>query len=251
MDLNRSMFYYDYRSKDYSGLVEKINEHISKNPTHGFWKIYHSIRNEGLVCNHKKLYKVYKMMKLNIKSRCKRRIPRRVAMPLSIPANINHTWSVDFMSDSLTDGRRFRTLNIIDDYNREALFVDVDISIPAYRLVERLSLVIKERGKPQQIRTDNGPEFVSATFVDFCNQEKIAIQYIQPGRPMQNGLIERFNRSYRTEILDAHIFHSIGQAREITNKWVDYYNYERPHDSLNNLSPIQYRTQQDLVKFVV
>ena len=245
------MFYYNYQSRDHMALIEKINEYIGSNPTHGFWKIYHSIRNEGLRWNHKRLYKVYLQMKLNIKNRAKRRIPRRIAMPLCIPEYINHTLSADFMSDSLCSGRRFRTLNIIDDYNREALFVDADISIPAYRIVERLSLIIKERGKPCQIRVDNGPEFVSASFVDWFNKHKIAIQYIQPGRPMQNGLIERFNRSYRTEVLDAHIFHSIKQVREITNEWVDYYNYRRPHDSLSYLPPIQYKTQKELTTFVV
>jgi putative transposase len=191
------------------------------------------------------------MMKLNIKNRCKRRIPKRVAMPLSIPEHSNHTWSVDFMSDSLYSGRRFRTLNILDDYNREALYVEVSNSIPAYHVIEKLELLLKERDKPKQIRVDNGPEFVSATFVDWCNKNKIAIQYIQPGRPMQNGLIERFNRSYRTEVLDAHIFYTINQAREITNEWVDYYNNERPHDSLNNLPPCQYKVNQQNNTFVV
>lgn len=196
---------------------------------------------------------MYLLLQLNIKGRAKRRIPKRVVMPLIVPDAINHTWSMDFMSDSLYSGNRFRTLNILDDYSREALYVDVDTSIAAYRVIESLELVIKERGKPQQLRVDNGPEFLSAGFVDWCNKNKIAIQYIQPGRPMQNGFIERFNRSYRTEVLDANIFYTIQQAKQITNQWVDYYNYKRPHDSLNGLAPYHYNIykKDNLATFVV
>lgn len=184
------------------------------------------------------------MLQLNTIKKTQYRLPRRVLVPLSIPDQANHTWSMDFMSDSTSGGVSIRTLNIIDDYNRKVLHIDIARSIPAYRVIEQLSLLIHEYGKPQRIRVDNGPEFTSTTFVDWCNKQKIMIHYIQPGKPMQNGFIERFNRSYRTEVLDAHLFHSLADAKKVTSQWIDYYNNQRPHDSLKGVPPSKYQASK-------
>ena len=141
------------------------------------------------------------------------------------------------MSDSMVDGRKIRTLNIIDDCNREALAIEVDTSLSSKRVIRVLEKVVEQRGKPKVIRVDNGPEFTSKDFELWCRDQQIGIQYIQPGRPMQNGFIERFNGSYRREILDAYVFFELHDVRKITADWIDEYNYRRPHEGLNNATP--------------
>lgn len=179
-------------------------------------------------------------MNLNIRRKAKRRIPSRVKEPLQIPASSNSSWSMDFMSDALTSGRKIRVLNVIDDFNREALCIEAAISIPAERVIRTLKDLIDWRGKPEKIRVDNGPEFISTTFTDWCKENSITIQYIQPGKPMQNGYIERFNRSFREEVLDAYLFEELSQINILAEKWMEDYNDERPHESLNGLSPRKY-----------
>jgi len=156
------------------------------------------------------------------------------------------------MSDSLTCGRRFRTLNIIDDHNREALNIEIDTSLPTRRVIRSLRQVIEERGKPDRIRVDNGPEYTSKELVEWCSKMGIELLFIQPGRPMQNGYIERFNGTYRRDILDAYMFNDLDEVRELTWKWMEEYNNYRPHDSLKGLSPREYviTKQADQLKTV-
>lgn len=144
------------------------------------------------------------------------------------------------MSDSLYHGRRFRTFNVIDDYNRELCWLEIGISIDAQKVTSVLDNVIDERGKPERIRVDNGPEFTSHHFMDYCKAKHIEIQYIQPGKPTQNAYIERFNRSYRTEVLDIYQFNKLTEVREISYRWADDYNNQRPHESLGNVAPIPF-----------
>jgi putative transposase len=235
------MYYYKCKEKDDSELIILLQTFSSKHPTLGFWKLYGMIRKKGYICNHKRVRRVYRALKLNIRRRViKRRLPSRVKVPLLVPEAINQVWSIDFMSDALWSGKSFRTFNVIDDYNREALAVEIDTSFPAYKVVEILKELIRDRGKPKQIRTDNGPEFISSTFFNFCNQRDIEVKYIQPGKPMQNGFIERFNGSFRREVLDAYIFYNLKQLKKIKNEWLTHYNNERPHDAFNGLAPLEY-----------
>ena len=176
-------------------------------------------------------------MRLNIRRRAKRRLPERIKLPLTIPDEPNQIWSIDFMSNRLSDGRKFRLLNIIDDFNRESLAIEVDTSLPALRLIRVLNRLIVQRGKPSNIRTDNGPEFLSLLLQAWCKEHCITLQYIQPGRPMQNGFIERKNGSLRRELLNAYIFYSLSEVREMCEIWRLDYNTERPHKSLGYLSP--------------
>ena len=145
------------------------------------------------------------------------------------------------MSDALMSGRKFRTLNIIDDFNREVLAIEADTSLPAKRVVRVLERVISERGKPQSIRVDNGPEFISSTLEKFCTEKEIGLQFIKPGKPMQNGYVERFNRTYREDVLDAYLFEKLSQVKEISQDWMEDYNNYHPHQSLNGHSPVGYR----------
>ena len=144
------------------------------------------------------------------------------------------------MHDVLTNGRKVRVLNIIDDYNREALAVEADYSHSGHSVVETLERVISCKGKPIEIRSDNGPEFLSNKLVEFCNKENIHIKYIQPGKPTQNAFIERFNKTYREDVLDAYLFESLYQLRELSENWMNEYNQLHPHQSLNNMSPLKY-----------
>lgn len=147
---------------------------------------------------------------------------------------------MDFVSDVLTNGRRFRVLNIIDDYNREIIAMEVGTSMPSERVLSILEKVIWCVGKPESIRVDNGPEFIADVFKSWCNGNGIKIKYIQPGKPTQNSFVERFNGSYRRGILDAYLFDNLNQVRELTEIWMNDYNKSRPHESLGDISPKAY-----------
>lgn len=235
-----SAVYYKSR-KDDSEVIAKLQSLAEKLPTRGFGVYYGRIRNEGLIWNHKRVKRVYDLLKLNIRRKHKRRLPNREKLPLEQPTSINQKWSMDFMSDVLTDGRKFRTFNLIDDFNREVLAVEADTSLPAKSLVRVLERVIWERGKPSFIRVDNGPEFISSTLEVFCKDQEITLQFIKPGKPMQNGFVERLNRTYRDDVLDAYLFNNLKQVRAISEEWVVDYNAYHPHQSLQGYSPIGYR----------
>lgn len=240
VSLPRSVYRYHRRPKDDSALMEALEELVKKHPTIGFWKCYYRLRRNGHPCNHKRLYRVYKLLKLNIRRRIKRRLPQRVKQPLLVPEAINVCWSMDFMSDSLVDGRRFRLLNIIDDYNRESLWVEIDTSLPALRVIRVLERLIEMRGKPLRIRVDNGPEFISDLLKLWCQEHGIEILFIQPGKPVQNAFIERNNGSLRKELLDVYHFFTLDEVRSTAEEWRQDYNSSRPHQALGFVPPLEY-----------
>ena len=245
LNLERSSYYYHSKRKDDTAVIDSLNELSEKHPSYGFKKMFHSLRNQGYPWNHKKVYRVYKKLGLNLMRKRRRRLVSRERKNLEVPDNYNEVWSMDFMSDALFNSRRFRTFNIIDDYNREAIWIEIGLSIGAMHMTDLLEWIIGERGKPKAIRTDNGPEFTSSIFTNWCHKHRIEIRYIQPGKPVQNAFIERFNRSYRTEVLDARIFNNLIEVREITSEWMEHYNNERPHESLGNLPPMQYLLKEE------
>lgn len=236
VNLSRSVYYYQSHRDDHP-VIEKLQGLAEKRPTEGFWKMYFRIRKEGLQWNHKRIHRVYKLLKLNMKRKGKRRLPARILHPLEAVNRINASWSMDFMSDALLSGRKFRVLNLLDDYNREALAIEVDTSFRAERLVRVLEQIIRWRGKPQRIRVDNGPEFISTKLGLWCEEHHINLQFIQPGKPSQNAYIERFNGSFRRDVLDAYLFETLAQVRILADEWMNDYNYERPHDALAGRSP--------------
>lgn len=240
VQLPKSMFYYASQ-KDDSLVIAKLNELAELKPREGQDKYYLRIREAGIKWNSKRVRRVYLMLGLNHRRKMKKRIPARTKEPLTQPINKNHIWSMDFMSDVLQNQRKFRVLNIIDDFNRKALWIEANFSMPSAFVINALEKVIKENGKPQKIRVDNGPEFCSKEFVEWCESMEIMIQYIQPGKPMQNGFIERFNRSYRQDILDACLFENINQVNELSEEWIDDYNNHRPHESLGGIPPAKYK----------
>jgi putative transposase len=180
-------------------------------------------------------------MKLNLPRRSKRRVPQRERQPLTVEPRMNAVWALDFMRDTLYSGRVFRTLNVIDEANRGGLGIDIAVSIPAARVIVFLAQMIDLHGRPGAIRCDNGPELTSEAFVAWCKSQDIELRFIQPGKPDQNAYIERFNRTYREEVLSAYLFDSLDEVREITAEWLERYNEIRPHDALGSLPPARYR----------
>jgi putative transposase len=233
------MWYYQSKRDD-SPVIDKLNSMADDLPTRGFDEYYNRIRNEGLQWNRKRVLRIYRQMGLNIRRKRKRRLPARVKQPLKVSPSVNHTWSMDFMSDALSYGRRIRIFNILDDFNREALAIEPGFSFTAENVVGVLEELCFWRGNPKEIRVDNGPEFLAKVFVNWCNKNAIRIIYIQPGKPVQNAYIERFNRLFREDVLDAYIFEDLCDVKSITVEWMEDYNNYHPHSSLGKVSPKKY-----------
>jgi putative transposase len=236
--LARSAFYAPRRPKDDGPAITAIEQYVLENPGHGFDKLHPALHPQGF--GKTVLYRVYRALRLNKKRRGKRRLPARVKVPLLIPARPNEVWSADFVSDALWSGRRFRTFNVMDDFNREALRIEIDTNLPARRIVRALDELIELRGTPAALRMDNGPELISGELEKWARRHGVERRFIQPGRPMQNGFVERFNRTYRQEVLNSYVFETLAQVRQMTAEWITRYNEIRRHESLGNLSPRQY-----------
>lgn len=234
---------YRYQSKtsgDNAVIADWLLRLTYSNRTWGFGLCFLYLRNvKGLPYNHKRVYRIYRELELNLRIKPKRRLKRDRPDELTVPRQANDTWSMDFMHDRLLDGRSFRTFNVIDDYNREGLGIEVDLSLPSLRVIRALKRIIEWRGKPRVIRCDNGPEYISQQLMNWANQQGIVLQYIQPGKPQQNAYVERFNRTVRHEWLDQHLFESIAHAQETATRWLWHYNHERPNMALGGITPAQ------------
>ena len=226
-------------------MIDKLSELAEQLPTRGFDEYYKRIRREGHKWNRKRVLRVYRSMKLKLRRKHKKRIISRVKQALQTQLKLNQCWSMDFMCDTLSDGRKVRILNIMDDCNREALAVDPALNYPARRVVETLEQLEEEIGLPKTVRCDNGPEFLSKTFTHWCKRKRIEIKFIQPGKPMQNGFIERLNRFYREDVLDAYWFNDLYQLRTLTNHWMEDYNNNHPHQSLGDKTPREFRPRSN------
>jgi len=200
------------------------------------------LKNQGYTWNHKRIARVYKEQGLSLQggARSKRRKLPPGPQSLTQASRLNQTWSLDFMSDRLASGRTFRTLNVIDDFSRQALWIEVAVSLPSQRVIDLLEALILWHGQPDCLRTDNGPEFTSKALVAWAEDRGIRLLRIQAGKPAQNAYIERFNRSYREAVLDAYIFHSLAEVRRVTEDWLRTYNTIRPHEALGGLPPQEF-----------
>ena len=208
--------------------------------TWGFGLCFLHLRNvKGFGWNHKRVYRIYRELELNMRIKPRKRLQREKPEPLAVPEAPNEVWSMDFMADQLADGRSFRTLNVLDDFNREGLAIEVDFSLPSERVVRTLNQIIAWRGKPLAIRVDNGPEYVSARLQNWAENAGIGLIYIQPGKPQQNAYVERYNRTVRTEWLGRYHFNSIEEVQEHATRWLWTYNNERPNMGIGGMTPMQ------------
>ncbi len=239
--LARSTAQYSKARPDDTAIIEALERLTTKHPAIGVWQCHHRMRLMGHGWNFKRVYRVYTAMGLNIRRRAKKRLPARVKQALFQPSAPDQVYSIDFMHDSLWDGRTYHLLNVIDDYNREVLAIEVDTSLPALRVIRVLERIKAMRPLPKMIRVDNGPEFISAKLDHWCREQGITLTYIQPGKPTQNAYIERLNGSIRRELLSAYVFRTLSEVREKADEWMNDYNHHRPHKALGYRPPVLLR----------
>ena len=206
----------------------------------GFGLCFLYLRNvKGFGWNHKRVYRTYRALELNLRIKPKKRLVREKPEPLAVPETVNQVWSMDFMHDRLEDGRAIRLFNVIDDFNREGLGIEVDFSLPAERVIRSLEQIIEWRGRGHALRCDNGPEYISAALQSWAERRGIRLDYIQPGKPQQNAYIERYNRTVRYDWLGQYLFESIHEVQNFATRWLWTYNHERPNMALGGITPKQ------------
>ena len=205
-NISRTVYFYQPDETRDKPVIEALQELAERYPRYGFGKMFPILRRQGHKWNHKRVYRVYCDLKLNMRRKGKKRLPNRNPDALIVPDSVNQCWSIDFMSDALWSGRKFRTFNVVDDYNREALAIEIDLNLPAQRIIRVLDRVAAWRGYPAKLRMDNGPELTSIKLAEWSDIHGVNLDFIQPGKPTQNSFVERFNRTYREELLDMYVF---------------------------------------------
>jgi len=206
----------------------------------GFGLCFDYLRNvKGFEWNHKRVYRIYCELRLNLRIKPRRRLNRQKPEPLKEPIRKNQVWSIDFMHDQLSDGRKYRLFNVIDDYRREGLAIEAGFSLPTMRVIRALNQLMEWRDKPSIIRCDNGPEFISHEFTRWATKHQIRIEYIQPGNPQQNAYIERHNRTMRYSWVSKHLFETLEEVQDYATGWLWFYNHERPHTANGGQPPVR------------
>lgn len=239
--ISETCYRYSPKLSDENDLIADLLVGLTKaKKTWGFGLCFLYLRNvQGRPWNHKRVYRIYRELELNLRIKPRKRLKRDKPDALAVPDAPNEVWSMDFMADRLGDGRTFRLLNILDDFNREGLGIEVDFSLPAERVVRALNRIIEWRGAPKAIRVDNGPEYISGTLVEWAEKQGIGLNYIQPGKPQQNAYVERYNRTVRQEWLDQTIIESIEEAQDHATQWLWTYNNDRPNMAIGGITPAQ------------
>lgn len=212
----------------------------------GYRRIHVMLERQGIHMNQKKLRRLYREEKLQVRKRGGRKRALGTRKPMLLPSRSNERWSLDFVSDAFTDGRRFQVLAVVDDYSRECLVLVADTSLSGLRVTRELNGLIKRRGKRKTVDSDNGTELTSMAVLEWCQETGVEWHYIQPGKPMQNGFVESFNGSFRDKCLNETLLLTLKQARNHINEWKEDYNHSRQHSSLGNLTPTEYATKMIL-----
>jgi putative transposase len=213
---------------------------------HSRWgcpQLHEQLRREGLVINHKRTQRLYRELELGLRRKQRRRLPVGVSQVLLQPIRPSQCWSIDFMSDTLSWGKPYRLLNVIDDYARDALAIEIDFSLGAERVRRVLEQLCDLHGAPQFIRSDNGPEFRADSVQQWAKARGITWEFIQPGKPAQNAFIERFNGTLRDELLELYSFRTLDEARSHAQHWIRIYNDKRTHRSLGKLPPSEFKAR--------
>lgn len=242
--IHRATHQYRSRRKDDSELRERMLAIARERPRFGYRRVHIMLRREGFAVNHKRVYRLYRLEGLAVRKRKRKRISTTQRVPHPLPQRPNQRWSMDFVSDGLGSGRRFRTLNVVDDFSRECLAIEVDFSLPGARVARVLDEVIAVRGKPEGITIDNGPEFAGNDLDKWAYANGIELRFITPGKPIENAFIESFNGRFRDECLNQHWFLSLKHARRLISAWKEDYNTVRPHTALGNVPPAEFVRRQ-------
>ena len=212
----------------------------AERPRFGYRRLHVLLRREGLAINHKRVHRLYRAEGLAVQRKRRKRVASQRRVLLAPATRLNERWSMDFMGDSLADGRTFRTFNLVDDFSREAPTIVVDQSLPGERITRELDAVVAERGAPNMIVIDNGPEFAGKALDAWAYRRGVKLHFIRPGKPTENAYIESFNGKFRDECLDEHWFVGLDHAREVIEAWRVDYNHVRPHSALGNLAPVEF-----------
>ena len=236
-----------YRYQAKRGADEEVRKRLrevaGERRRFGYRRLHLLLCREGMRLNRKKLYRLYKEERLTVRKRGGRKRALGTRAPMAVPQGINQRWSLDFVSDALTDGRRFRILAVIDDFNRECVGLVADVSLSGVRVARELDKIAELCGYPCLIVSDNGTELTSNAILKWQAERRVNWHYIAPGKPMQNGFAESFIGRFRDECLNEHLFGSLKQARQIIEAWRLDYNARRPHTSLDGLTPVEFATR--------
>jgi putative transposase len=239
LDVDRSLVrYQSVRSPD-QPVRERLRALAAERRRFGYRRLHILLSREGFHINHKKVRRLYKEEGLTVRKRGGRKRAVGTRRPITVPGRVNERWSLDFVSDSFMDGRRFRMLCVVDDHSRECLALVPDTSIGGHRLARELDILLAERGKPHTIVSDNGTEMTSNALLKWQEDTRINWHYIAPGKPMQNGFVESFNGKLRDECLNETLFEDLHHVRDVLKAWRYDYNHIRPHSSLSGQSPLQ------------
>ena len=240
--IDRSSYRYEPKADRNAELRNKLVELARRKPRYDYRRLGVLLARDGTTVNHKRLWRVYQEAGLGVRKRERKRLERdRVGMPLLVRPN--QEWSIDFVSDSLATGRTIRALTVLDDSTKESPAIEVDSSLSGHRGTRVLDQVIEQRGRPEGIRLDNGPEFTSRCFIAWAEDRGVRLIYIQPGKPVQNSYIESFNGRFRDECLNANWLENLNDARRKIESWRKEYNQQRPHGSLAYRTPEEFATQ--------
>ncbi|TBY57048.1 IS3 family transposase [Rhizobium leguminosarum bv. viciae] len=231
---------YETRRDDDHELRERMKALAHERRRFGYRRIHVLLRREGHLVNHKRLFRLYREEKLTVRKRGGRKRAIGTRAPMLVPMAANDRWSLDFVSDQFTDGRRLRILTVVDDCTRECLALVSDTSLSGLRVARELDRIIEERGKPRMIVSDNGSEFTSNAILQWADRTKVDWHYIAPGKPIQNAFIESFNGRLRDEFLNETLFSSLAHARSALSNWRSDYNDQRPHSGLGWLTPAEF-----------
>lgn len=240
LSCSRTSKYYKKKMLQKDEFIKQKIESVLGSSKIGREKVIHMIQRGNPEIGSYRIRRVYELYGFSLTKKLRRRIKVNPPNPIAIPTCCNEEWAMDFMSDSLIDGNHIRTFNVIDHYDRSCKGIVVKRSMPSVVVIKELEKMIEIHGKPKKIRTDNGPEFRSNRFQKWLKSNDIEWNPIQKGKPAQNGIVERFNRTYREDILDANIFENTAHIQELTNQWINEYNEVRPHQSLGYLTPSEY-----------
>jgi putative transposase len=238
--ISRSLYRYESKRPDDTPLKERLAELAGQKRRYGYRRLHVLLRREGWLLNWKRTYRVYREAGLMVRRRKRKRIVGIDRLQKVIATAPNQSWSMDFVSDGFVDGRRLRCLNIVDDFTRECLAIEVDTSLPGRRVVSVLERLAEFRGLPQSVTVDNGPEFISKALDEWAYRQQLQLRFIAPGKPTQNAYVESFNGKFRDECLNEHWFLSMRHAREVIARWRQEYNEERPHSSLDDQTPNEF-----------